>query len=68
MGPTSKDAVIRVLGHIIEELRQQRELGRRTHEAIGRIARELNVLEDDHEALKEHVVSIKKAANGHRPQ
>lgn len=64
MGPTSKDAVIRVLGHILDELRQQRELGRRTNEAVGRIARELNVLEEDHEALALHVADIKKAANG----
>lgn len=65
MGPTSKDAVLRALGHIIDELRQQRELGRRTHDAIARIARELDVLEDEHEHLKDHVVELKKAANGH---
>jgi len=64
MGPTSKDAVIRVLGYILDELRQQRELGRRTNEAIGRIARELNVLEEDHDALTLHVAEIKRVANG----
>jgi hypothetical protein len=55
---------MRVLGHILDEL-QQRELGRRTSEAIGKIARQLNVLEEDHEALTLHVAGIKKkAANG----
>lgn len=62
MGPKSKDAVVAVLGHILEELLQQRELQRRTHEAVTEMARTLENLGDDHDTLKDHVAEIKRAA------
>ena len=65
MGPKSKDAVTKALGHIIDELLQQRETGRRTLKAVEELVRRIEGTERDHEALRGEVARIPRhARNG----
>lgn len=64
MGPNSKDAVIRTLGHLVDELLQQREVGREILAAVRDLARRQDHQEQDHEALADKVAALPRWANG----
>jgi hypothetical protein len=64
MGPQSKEAIVRAMGHIIDELVQQREVGRKTLEEVRKLARRLETQEEDHDALEARVTALRAAGNG----
>jgi YesN/AraC family two-component response regulator len=65
MGPTSKDAVLSALGHIVDELLQQRETGRRTLAMVTKMVKRQDEQEEDHAALADKVSKLPRYANGH---
>lgn len=65
MGPNSRDAVLRALGHIVDELLQQRETGRKTLAMVTKMAKRQDDQEEDHAALAETVARLPRYANGH---
>jgi hypothetical protein len=65
MGPDSKDAITRLLGHLIDEMQQQRATGKETLREIRELARRVENQEQDHEALAEKVAKLPRYANGH---
>lgn len=65
MGPASKDAVLRALGHIVDELLQQRETGRKTLEEVRKLVKRQDDQGDDIDALTEKVAKLPRYANGH---
>jgi hypothetical protein len=64
MGPTSKEAVLAALGHIVDELLQQRETGRQILIDVRKLARAQDVQREDHSALERKVSEIPRVANG----
>lgn len=64
MGPTSKDAITKALGHIIDELLQQRSVGKQTLDAVRELTKRMGHQEDDHAKLAEKVAHLPRRANG----
>ena len=64
MGPKSKDAVVSILRHLVDELQIQRETGKATLKAVESLARKLDNQVADHQALASHVAELPRKANG----
>lgn len=64
MGPNSKEAITKALGHIIDELLQQRSVGKQTLDAVRELTKRMGHQEDDHHALAERVAQFPRRANG----
>jgi hypothetical protein len=67
MGPDSKDAITRLLGHLIDELQQQRGVGAETLNEVRKLAAAQAHQKQDHDALVLKVAQLPKVANG-RPK
>lgn len=64
MGPTSKEAITKALGHIIDELLQQRAVGKQTLDAVRALTKRMGDQEDDHQALSNVVAQLPRRSNG----